>query len=448
MSAPTPRVPKPHPRLNVVACPASWGRALAVGGVFWAALATLSWVPKHSGNVWSRYMTIESIVERGELTIDRSPARTWTPDIMKAAGHYYSEKPPVLSVLSSLVYLPLYFSGWRLTRSAEDFRVVNWVMVTTVVGSTSCLTIAALRRLLQAAPLPALAADALALLFGFGSLLLTYGVTFNNHTVAAAAIMSALALTTFEPLGPASRRRFLVGLLAALALVVDIPAGGAMFVALFAWLCARSRRLPWSFLAGSVGPLLLHSVVQTAISGSPLPAEMQFDLIAFPGSYWASREGRWTEPGPRWQFALELLLGPQGWLTVTPALAFGVVGLVRSAFRRDDPLRPLALVVGSVLLVMVGYYVWGVRRTDYAGQSFGVRHLLAISPAVYLFAVVLLARLQSRVAWLAFGFLLAAGMVFSMAGMLDPWSRVDRRDDSGLAIVKRLTLYRFSTYRR
>ena len=46
----------------------------AVPAVLYAmALAAMTDPPRHSGNVWSRYMTIESIVERGTLVVEDSP---------------------------------------------------------------------------------------------------------------------------------------------------------------------------------------------------------------------------------------------------------------------------------------------------------------------------------------------------------------------------------------
>src|SRR5262249_51917376 len=111
-------------------------------------------------------------------------------------------------------------------------------------------------------------------------------------------------------------------------------------------------------------------------------------------------------------------------------------------------LRPLALVVLSAVVAPLVYFTWFVWRTDFAGQSFGTRHLLAIAPACYCFAVILLGRLRGRLAWVAFGLCLAVGMGYSLAGARDPWSRIERRNDMGLAVVKRFALYPWSSYRR
>src|SRR4051812_26429787 len=100
-----PRVGPTYPR------PVRPFRPLLLGALYWASLAplTLYPAPRHSGNVWSRYMTVESIVERGTLAVDRSPLLriSGSPDLVRFGGHLYSDKPPVLSALSAAIYAPL-----------------------------------------------------------------------------------------------------------------------------------------------------------------------------------------------------------------------------------------------------------------------------------------------------------------------------------------------------
>ena len=429
-----------------------WKRAWLLGVVYLVALVPLSYAPRLSGNVWSRYMTIESVVERGTLSIDRSPlrARSGSPDLIKVGGHFYSDKPPVLPALTALVYGPLYWAGWRMSGPPVELLLVNWVLVVAVAGVGSALSVVGLRMLLQAAPVARWAADLLALLGGLTTQVLSYAVTYNNHSVAAGLLTVAFAMVGLEAEGEGRKwvKRFVAGLLAALAATVDLPAGGAVMAGLAVLLAARMRRPPLAFVLGCLGPLVLHAGLQVGVTGSPLPAELTPRVFEYEGSYWLTEEGKWVEPGPRWQFGLELLFGPGGWLTVTPVLGLGLVGVGLVAARRGDRLRGLAVVVGVVTIVLVGYYVFGVRRTDFAGQSFGTRHLLPISPVVYGFAVILAGRVRRVWLWLIFGFLMVVGTVYAVAGMRDPWSRVERRPDRALVWVGRLTVYPWSRYSR
>ncbi len=355
----------------------------------------------------------------------------------------------MLSALGAAVYLPLAASGYRLSGSFDQFRLANLVLVTALAGAGSALAVGAMRALLQVTTLRPWLADLAALGGGVSTLLLTYGVTFNNHALAAGTVTAALALVLLEnPTRPRSltRRRFGAGLLAGLAATMDLPMGCAMLAALGVWLMVRARSVPWAYLLGAAGPLLLHVVLQSQVTGSPLPAEMYPDAFNYPGSYWLSDQGRWVEHGPRWRFGLEFLVGPQGWLTVTPALVFGLIGLAWAALRRGDPLRPAAWVIGGVLAVVVAYYVWGVRRTDFAGHSFGTRHLLAITPLVYVFAIVALDRLRCWPVSLLFALLMGVGLVYAFAGMREPWKRIENRRDPAVRLLQRFVVYPRSTF--
>lgn len=461
-------------------------------------LIRLQW---NTANVWSRYMAIESLAERGSLVADRSPLLGQSfPDVASDGKHFYTDKPPALPALGAVVYRAFGLSmadplqvepfaaggpiipprtiliastaatleanpivaapaaiatatGYARIFSFEpwvaDLRRADFVLTACLVALPSALAIVGLRILLAKVPIAPWGADLLALAFGFTSLLLPYAVTFNNHAPAAGLITLALALIVDEPReGKHRGRRFLVGLLLGLAATIDLPAGaGASGIAAI-WLALRQRRIPLAFLAGTLGPLFLHSALQAEVTGSPLPVEMYPKMFEYPGSYWATEAGRWKEIGPRWRFGVEFLIGPQGWLTVTPALFLGIAGLIWAAFRRGDPLRPLAWAAGSVTLMLVLYYIWGVRRTDFAGQSYGTRHLLAISPILFAFAVDTAARIPRRIGWIVLALTLVIGLGYAIEGVRDPWSRIDRRDDPLLQLLGRLTFYPYSSYPR
>ncbi len=146
--------------------------------------------------------------------------------------------------------------GVSIQRIDLGFVVANWVLVTSVVGLLSALTLVWLRQLLQTVPISARVADLLTLGFGFGSLLLTYGVTFNNHSVAAGLITEALALTLLDdPQDKRSkRRRLLAGFLAGLTATVDLPAGGVLLVAAHGLAGCPNASVPRGVAGGCVSP--------------------------------------------------------------------------------------------------------------------------------------------------------------------------------------------------
>ena len=66
--------------------------AVRLGLLYWSVAVVLALSPRLSGNVWSRYLTIESLVERGTLAVDGSPllAPSGTPDVVMFDGRLYS----------------------------------------------------------------------------------------------------------------------------------------------------------------------------------------------------------------------------------------------------------------------------------------------------------------------------------------------------------------------
>lgn len=424
-----------------------WGLA------YWLALAPPTYLPPRlSGNVFSRYMAIEAMVERGTLAIERSPllARSGSPDVVQFGPHLYSDKPPVLPALAAPLYAGMRLAGFKFGGPIRDFLLSNFVLTWGTAGLASALCLVALRALLQGVDIAPGWADLLTVAFGLGSPLLTYAVTFNNHSVAAGCVAGAWSLTL---LAGTPRRAAGSGVLAGLASTIDLPAGLLTLASLGLIQAARGGRPLAGYALGAAGPLALHAGLQSAITGTPLPAEMYPAAFEYPGSYWTTPEGAWHETGPRWRFGLDLLVGRQGAFTVFPPLWFGVGGLLAAlAGRSSRSRRGAALLVLGALLVLVGYYTWGVRRTDFAGASWGVRHLLAIEPMVFLFAAAGLARVRGPGRWVAGGGFVAAlavATVFAVAGLADPWSRVERRAgaERWVGAVDRLALYRHGTFR-
>ena len=86
---------------------------------------------------------------------------------------------------------------------------------------------------------------------------------------------------------------------------------------------------------------------------------------------------------------------------------------------------------------------------DFAGQSFGIRHLLAITPAVYFFAVEALTRIKGWLAPLLFVILMGVGVFYAYHGVQDPWARIEEREriEPTLKVAQRFVIYPYSRTR-
>ncbi len=436
--------------------PVSVGRIWVWGVVYCLILApVVGLFPRMSGNVASRYATIQSVAERGTLAVERSSIlrQSGSPDVVHFHGHSFSDKPPVLPTLAAPIYFALLVGGVQMTGSLNQFLICNFALtwLTTTLASGLCLV--ALRAMLQGVAISPRLADIATVAFGLASPLLTYAVTFNNHSVAAGCVTVAWALAILERPGRwLGSFRFAAGLLAGLAATIDLPVGGLTLTGVGVVMLARGSRPLVAYAAGATGPLVLHIGLQSLVTGSPLPVEMYPQAFEYPGSYWTTAEGKWQDPRPRWLFGLDFLVGRQGAFTVFPALWFGLAGLISATFARPRGavIRPVAVLVGGSFLVLAGYYIWGVRRTDYAGSSYGARHLLAITPMIYLFALVGLSRFRfQRILVPIFAAAMLVGGIYAVIGAIDPWSRVEvrARTNPWLATLQYGVLYPNGTFR-
>lgn len=255
------------------------------------------------------------------------------------------------------------------------------------------------------------------------------------------------------PAGPdrSPRRRgraALVGFAAAFAATIDLPAGALWWATLGAWLAWEDRRAILPFAIGSFAPIALHTALQWPITGSPLPVEFYPEGFEYPGSYWSTEAGTFREQGSRSWFLLELLVGPQGWLTVTPLLLLAPVGWALG-WRSGGRPRVFAAATIGTTAILLAYYAFGVRRTDFSGLSYGTRHLLAITPVVGFWSVYGAFGSRRR-RWLVPGLVVLwmVGLVYAYQGMRDPWSRIERRGEPSIRILQKLVPYPHSSYRR
>ena len=436
-----------------------------LGGV-WVAVVFLLVVcwrinepgPRHSGNVWSRYATIESLVERGTLAITHSPVLGNANDRIKVGDDYYSDKPPGLSVVGTGVYAVLRVFGCRMIGTdprlaGVRFRMFNFWMVALLVALPAALGVYLFRACLGPLKLGWLTKDLLAASFGFGTLMLTYAVTFNNHVPAAVLVVGTwavlLAREAHAERTPA--RAALLGFLVALAAAIDLPTGGTAAVALAIYLLVtgRSWREMVAFAAGALAPVLLHGVSQSMVTGSPLVAELYPRYWHWePGGagphvpcYWLHPTGTDTNQEGAVSYLGHVLVGPRGWLTLTPAMVFGLVGLGVCLWRPGLRRRGPALLLLAMLIVVVGYYVGWATRRNYGGQSYGMRWFIALTPLVCYFGAVWHAHTR-RVGWrVLFWIAVGIGVVYSVVGTTMPWSEIERSSNPVLAVLQHLVIH-------
>ena len=220
----------------------------------------------------SRYSAVESVLERGTFAIDDSFFTT--PDKCERDGHFYGDKPPLLTFGVIAWGRLLKCFGVRFLER-DYYRAVYLTGV--LIFVLSCLTgwffYLGLRRRTR---MPEGYRILMSVLSVVSTLVLSYAVTLNNHTVCAAALMGlVLLLEHCEETGLTRLRAFLAGILTGLILNLEFVTGGVLGIAVFVFVLTSvaphraENALMYAVGAGLM--ILLEAGMNMVSYGSPLP---------------------------------------------------------------------------------------------------------------------------------------------------------------------------------
>ena len=227
--------------------------------------------PFLSANDRSRWCTIAALVEARTYEIDqhiklknRQGRRPWyTIDMVRHRGddgelHYYSSKPPLLPTIIAGIYW-LVYQATGMTLSAQPIyvgRIVLALVNLPLLAIFYCCTIGTIERLGQRQWSRVFLAAATC----FGTMMMPFAISLNNHLVAAAAtatvmyvyVSAAMKANQLKIDGPqrTSGRLWLVaGMAAGFSAANELPALSMMVM----WYCLvllLDFRRSFSFLAG------------------------------------------------------------------------------------------------------------------------------------------------------------------------------------------------------
>jgi hypothetical protein len=370
-------------------------------------------------NPMSRMATMDALVHDRAFAIDRSVFLDTTDKVM-IGKHYYSSKPPILSVTGAVIYLALHETTGLSFRDdpARAILVMNLILA----GIPHLLLLAfAYRMLLWFAPSPQTFVWTYAS-FAFGHLGLAYATSINNHTPAAVVLLVAfyLAFGLRHELIKARAAWVASGLLAGLAPTLDLS---ALFVslpiALYALSSDRRGALGW-FAPAALLPLMLHFALTLHITGSLKPIYLRPELYLYPGSYWNAPTDIDALDEPRATYFWNILFGHHGVLVMTPVLMLALLAIARSIVRRTR-YRAEALLIGGSFAMLVVFYT--LTTKNYGGICVGFRWFMPIVPLSLLFVAEWLGQVRGRAAFALFLACLLVGQYHAYAGLQAPWER-------------------------
>ncbi|MCI0464487.1 MAG: hypothetical protein L0Z62_46745 [Gemmataceae bacterium] len=454
--------------------PGPWLLGLACLG-----LVAVSACPYAGGwNDGSRLAAVESLADRHTLTIDDSifcqppspqPSPTGgegrvrgnrgcppyaphnadllthgTRDKLLIGGHFYSDKPPLISLLMAGLYQGARWLG--LPAAAERPDLFCRLLTLTTSGLAYLLTVLALYRLGRLVGLPAGTLLAWLASFALATFALTYTQHVNNHimllaVVALACLQSAQlvrarprdeknvdhslrewtgALAERVPYTPSFRaswgRLAVLGLLGGLGYNLDLGSGPLLLAALLLFVLCQTRRpaAVLVVLAAALPWVVACHAFNYAIGGVWKPMNMVAEYSVWPGSPFTpdnltgfARHDLLKLP----RYSLALMLGKHGFLTHNLPLMLAVAGLA-VGLRRPSLHRPV-LILGLGWCVAT-WLMYAVLSNNYGGACCSVRWFVPfLAPGYYLLAVVLQRCPQYRVDFLvlsAWGVVLGALM--------------------------------------
>jgi len=392
-------------------------------------------------NSWkdiSHLATVEALVHHTTWAIDDTALGKHTGDRIFLNGHFYSDKPPILSLLASGVYAVLHqdfhlsLDPWGCdpdTSPCYCFALLcpqppDWayyLLTLTLVGLPSALMLALFYRSTALHSLPNPLALLLTGVLGLGTLVFPYSLVFANHVPAAACLMAGFyALLRSSADGPPTRRWLLVsGFATALAFTLDLGTG-PFLVFFLSDALLRHRRQAWPFLLGGLLPLALMVGLDWWILGTPLPPQMHAAGFDYPGSPFPTTVTGTRSGSNVPDYAFRMIFGDHGLFAFSPVLLWAIFALGTLLRQRGHRLWGEAVAVGLASLAMVLYFV--LFTDNFGGVAYGPRWFTAMMPCLFFFA----ARpsiYRSPPRRLLFAALSALSLFSAWQGALDPWGQ-------------------------
>ena len=346
------------------------------------AVAAATVLPEAGWNATAHYALVESLAD-GTPRIDRHLNQGG--DIAWVDGHFYAAKSPGLALVSLPLYAAFDAAGavpakGGITYGPPGARGVS----PTAVWQLNLVLVAAFFGLLLLVRYVANACApgtgvAIAMILGFGTMLLPFSTAYFSHVLSAALGFAAFALVMPKRSPPIAVA--CAGLVAGVAVVVEAPLA-IVAVALAAWVLVDRPRLQRGGLyaagvvAGSI-PLLAYNAWAF---GSPFRNGYS-DAVQVLGTtghdvVGANDEGFFGLSQPRLDNAVNLLFDDdRGLFVLTPVVAVAVAGLI-PLWRRGS--RRASIFVGSLAVAFVLYNA--AYWIPFGGDTPGPRFLVPLLP--------------------------------------------------------------------
>lgn len=367
-----------------------WVKKVVIGAFLVLIVGMLLFFTHTHDLTWndrSRFATIESL-SRGTLQIDQSTFLTG--DKVFARGHFFSDKPPFLSVFLAGAYKVISSVGINF----QQHRAMT-IYLLTLFASTIPFISFFIYLGKQAWSKTNLSKNKFLFLVGslaVGTVLFPYATVLNNHLIAG-VLCGIMSVSFFYKNALVEKNKLLLfGLLAGLAITFDLAALFITVSFIFYLLFTsnqRSQRLKSTgiFLLGLTVPIFIHWLINRTITGDIWPASMHPELFNYPGS--AFTQSNLTNAGlvvssiKSWLYYVYAMLGGRrGFLSLSPLIvvALGYILFIIANKQYSASARLHALATLGSFVGVIGYY--SLYGRDFGGPTYAVRWLVILVPLV------------------------------------------------------------------
>ncbi|MCF7808330.1 MAG: hypothetical protein K9N38_07385 [Candidatus Marinimicrobia bacterium] len=388
--------------------------------------------PRINGwNEASRMALTQSLVEQGSFIIDNSEFAE-TGDRVYINDHFYSDKPPIPSLLAALVYLPIYHLGGQLS---YGWNLAYYLIILLTVKLWWLLSVLAFAQILMLRGLTGQKYLRIVLLFAFTSIAFSWSATFNNHSLAASWLTIAfLYYLNWKNTGNIFHAA-ISGLFFGLSGSADVPTG--LFLIGFALLVFHKSGFSKSLLAylalGFI-PLLTYGVLNYTISGSLLPVQIVGDNFAYEGSVW----GQGLQVNSlvaSIKYAFLSLIGMKGFIWYNPLLILIIPAMILH-IRQKSSFWMEGVIIGISSMILVIYY--SIYTQNYGGWTYSIRWFVPLLPLLYFYLYDLLEFTAGNAMRRALNYLVSISILISVIGLVNPWSNPAYHSVPFIANIKQL----------
>ena len=369
-----------------------------------------------SGNESSRFATVQSLVENGTFSIDNSMFKTEDRVLIK--GHFYSDKPPLLSVSLASIYW-IMNNVFHLSFAA-NYHLCVFVLNLACGAVFSTVLYYVFLFQLKSRDVPFGLKVMLSTALILCTWIFSFGVSVNNHSPAACVFFIFFYFMNRIAANGKTLDFFLGALSAGILFNLDMPAGffsaiACMSMVFLLPLRERALRMP-VFLSGFFIPVLFMMLINFMAYGSAVPAYMVPGAYEFQGNIHSSGVAGLHRPADGLGYFLNILGGYRGLFLYMPALLF----IFPALWSERKKMNAEAVIVLISISVIIAFY--GVFTGDYGGWSYGFRFLIPVIPVLwYYIALWIMDNYKSKMLMRILYILLMIGLFTSWVGAYNPW---------------------------